>query len=96
MIISELINELEEYKKTHGDLLVVSRSDGFGGYAMSLSGGIYCKGSPDTINGWDFEDIDDELGIKSVFPDWDGTEDSLDELSEDVVVLCAGSNIYTT
>jgi len=94
MKISELIKELEEFKAKHGDLVVVSKEDGMGGYGMLLSEGI--SKYPDTINGYHFEDIDDEQNIKKVFPEWDGNEDTLDDLEVKVAILYTGDTLYST
>lgn len=90
MKISQLIEQLEELKKMHGDVPMLIRVTGFGGYAMhtvdSVSETSLCTG--------DFEEEDNftEEEIKEMLPTYDPEKD--DEF------VCAeieiGSLIYAT
>jgi len=99
--ISNLIDELEAFKELNGDLIVVSKEDGFGGYAICASAGI-CEetenvGGYEVAHGGEGGMVTDEM-ITELFPDWDGDHDRLD--AEDpqvsVAVLAVGNMICST
>ena len=90
MTISELITELEKFKEVHGDVMVTTKEEGFGGYAVNRTYGI----SEDTIYAYDVEAESPRL-TKELFPEWDETDDGLDLLEPlKVVNIKSGQRLY--
>tara|TARA_R110000868_G_scaffold76573_2_gene220095 strand:- start:28736 stop:29053 length:318 start_codon:yes stop_codon:yes gene_type:complete len=102
--ISDLIKELEEFKEKHGDLIVVSKEDGFGGYAMLEAAGLceYTEGITgyEVAHGGEDGSVTDEM-IYSLFPNWDGNHDELENDVDEkyeakIAILATGNLIYST
>lgn len=93
MKISELILELENFKTKNGDTEVLTREDGFGGHAMHTCDGI----SSDKLYAYECAENGNEKIIKELFPEWDGDDDSLDDLKPlSCVVINSGTMLYAT
>ena len=92
MKISELINQLEELKNEHGDIEVLTKEDGFGGYAMHT-----CEGTnTHEIYPGDLYETGDE-SVKEFFPEWDGDEDTLEDFEPiNCAVILSGHVLYST
>lgn len=96
MKISELIKELEEFKTNNGDLEILTREDGFGGYAMHTCDGVENRTSK--LYAYECnENGSNEKIIKKLFPQWDGNDDSLDDIEPiSCAVISSGTMLYAT
>jgi hypothetical protein len=99
MNISSLIEKLEEFKEKYGDIPVLTKQDGFGGY------GIYdCDGVREwTVHPYEFSSGGENGQItkrltQRFFPEWDGvSDDTLESLNnKKCVCLCSGTLIYAS
>lgn len=92
--ISELIKTLEELKDKHGDVPVLTKEDGFGGYA------IHEAALPDDyelfISDF-FEEGSNTEKAKEFFPEWNGEDNTIDDIKPiTCVCMYTGSTIYST
>ena len=96
MKISELEAQLAILKAKLGDVQILVEEKGFGGYAMHT-----CTGAKESSinsgdlgeNGYPNNDV-----IQELFPEWDGNEDSLEDLDSEVtcVEINLGTMLYST
>lgn len=90
MKISVLIKELEEIKSSHGDLpIIVSTKINYGSTENILSR----VSKTSFYGGKEIQENLDEDEIKEIFPEYDGTWESLDN-DFDCILLYSGSQIF--
>lgn len=96
--VSELIKQLQEFQEKHGDLPVIFKHEGYGGYAMNtilkLDNSVG-KIDPDYIDM--IEDNDQD--IKELFPQWSGDSEDFFEGEFNpakCAVLKHGKMLYAT
>ena len=93
MKISDLIKELEEVKEKKGNLEILTRDNGFGGYAMHTCNGL----SNTNLYAYECAENGNEEIIKELFPEWNGKDESLDDLTPiPCVVINSGTMLYAT
>ncbi len=98
MIISELINQLEQAKKEFGDIHVFIQEDGFGGRAVYACVGP-SKWTEEIYPGELLEHMSlEKEEIQKLFPNYNGDEESLETMEETAigVVIKSGGLIYST
>ena len=89
----EMIKALSELVEKHGDLTIVGKEKGFGGYAMHLVDKP--SSQPITIGTYDFEDEPDEETMKELFPGLEFDED-MPDIEVKCIQISFGSIIYST
>ena len=97
--ISHLLKSLEDIKAKHGDLVVFTKFEGMGGYALSLAEGPTDDDDVFEVHPSCFEDEPDAHIVKELWPEkeWDGELESLDNFPPVTgVVIEMGSTLYTT
>ena len=98
MKITDLIKKLEDIKEKDGDVPIVVKHDGFGGYGILICDGVIQT----TISPWamaeggEYGNITDK-DIRIFFPNWDGNDDSLDTMDKaKCVCINGGKLIYAS
>ena len=92
MKISEMEAALAKIKAQHGDIELTIHRSGYGGYEVTTVADV----TSTTESLWRMED-GDEKSIKTIFPEWDGEEESIDSIADKrVAQISMGGTLYTT
>ena len=85
MKISQLIKTLEGLQASLGDVPVVIEERGYGGYAVHTCGAV----NKSSIRTYDLgeDGYPDADTLKELFPQWDGQEDSFEELDAECICV---------